>query len=116
MNAPSHGGILQRFREYLPVTDRTPLRSLHAGGTPLVQHKDGEEQQAHAEVCGRGQHRRREERRTEQRPSQLLDGDCQLREAEPLPAESPLWQAPGLIVSPHMSGDVVGSGSMANRM
>ncbi|MFF7769651.1 D-2-hydroxyacid dehydrogenase [Streptomyces massasporeus] len=29
-------------------------------------------------------------------------------EAEPLPAESPLWQAPGLIVSPHMSGDIVG--------
>ncbi|MEU4462839.1 D-2-hydroxyacid dehydrogenase [Streptomyces sp. NPDC024017] len=29
-------------------------------------------------------------------------------EAEPLTAESPLWQAPGLIVSPHMSGDIVG--------
>ncbi|MFD7402649.1 D-2-hydroxyacid dehydrogenase [Streptomyces sp. NPDC059866] len=27
---------------------------------------------------------------------------------EPLPADSPLWQAPGLIVSPHMSGDTVG--------
>ncbi|GAB2845669.1 D-2-hydroxyacid dehydrogenase [Streptomyces deserti] len=29
-------------------------------------------------------------------------------EAEPLPSDSPLWQVPGLIVSPHMSGDTVG--------
>lgn len=29
-------------------------------------------------------------------------------EREPLPADSPLWGVPGLIVSPHMSGDVVG--------
>ncbi|MER5430887.1 D-2-hydroxyacid dehydrogenase [Streptomyces sp. NPDC002588] len=28
--------------------------------------------------------------------------------AEPLPSDSPLWRVPGLIVSPHMSGDVVG--------
>ncbi|MGW7426941.1 D-2-hydroxyacid dehydrogenase [Streptomyces sp. NPDC054813] len=27
---------------------------------------------------------------------------------EPLPADSPLWDVPGLIVSPHMSGDTVG--------
>ncbi|OIV38351.1 hydroxyacid dehydrogenase [Mangrovactinospora gilvigrisea] len=27
---------------------------------------------------------------------------------EPLPAASPLWEAPGLLVSPHMSGDAVG--------
>ncbi|MEW2302906.1 D-2-hydroxyacid dehydrogenase [Streptomyces sp. NPDC006655] len=27
---------------------------------------------------------------------------------EPLPADSPLWEAPGLLVSPHMSGDTVG--------
>ena len=27
---------------------------------------------------------------------------------EPLPASSPLWELPGVIVSPHMSGDVVG--------
>lgn len=27
---------------------------------------------------------------------------------EPLPASSPLWSLPGVIVSPHMSGDVVG--------
>ncbi|MFB7931011.1 D-2-hydroxyacid dehydrogenase [Streptomyces sp. NPDC056039] len=29
-------------------------------------------------------------------------------EAEPLTPESPLWQLPGLIVSPHMSGDIIG--------
>lgn len=27
---------------------------------------------------------------------------------EPLPADSPLWDLPGLLVSPHMSGDTVG--------
>ncbi|MBX9398741.1 D-2-hydroxyacid dehydrogenase [Streptomyces sp. TRM72054] len=29
-------------------------------------------------------------------------------EAEPLPPDSPLWQVPNLIVSPHMSGDTAG--------
>jgi phosphoglycerate dehydrogenase-like enzyme len=29
-------------------------------------------------------------------------------EEEPLPSESPLWDLPGMIVSPHMSGDVAG--------
>ncbi|MFD9000531.1 D-2-hydroxyacid dehydrogenase [Streptomyces sp. NPDC059582] len=29
-------------------------------------------------------------------------------ESEPLTPDSPLWQVPGLIVSPHMSGDTVG--------
>jgi phosphoglycerate dehydrogenase-like enzyme len=29
-------------------------------------------------------------------------------EHEPLPPESPLWEVPGLLVSPHMSGDTVG--------
>jgi phosphoglycerate dehydrogenase-like enzyme len=29
-------------------------------------------------------------------------------DTEPLPPESPLWRIPGLIVSPHMSGDTVG--------
>jgi phosphoglycerate dehydrogenase-like enzyme len=29
-------------------------------------------------------------------------------ESEPLPPDSPLWQVPGLIVSPHMSGDTIG--------
>jgi phosphoglycerate dehydrogenase-like enzyme len=29
-------------------------------------------------------------------------------DTEPLPSESPLWHVPGLIVSPHMSGDTIG--------
>ncbi|NEB04734.1 D-2-hydroxyacid dehydrogenase [Streptomyces sp. SID13726] len=29
-------------------------------------------------------------------------------ESEPLPPDSPLWHVPGLIVSPHMSGDTIG--------
>jgi phosphoglycerate dehydrogenase-like enzyme len=29
-------------------------------------------------------------------------------EQEPLPPESALWDLPGVIVSPHMSGDVTG--------
>ncbi|MEU1115685.1 MULTISPECIES: D-2-hydroxyacid dehydrogenase [unclassified Streptomyces] len=29
-------------------------------------------------------------------------------EREPLPADSPLWTTPGLLVSPHMSGDTIG--------
>lgn len=28
--------------------------------------------------------------------------------AEPLPADDPLWDTPGVIISPHLSGDVVG--------
>ena len=27
---------------------------------------------------------------------------------EPLPADHPLWRTPGVVVSPHLSGDVVG--------
>ncbi len=27
---------------------------------------------------------------------------------EPLPSDSPLWQTPGLLISPHMSGDTIG--------
>ncbi|MGH3924376.1 MAG: D-2-hydroxyacid dehydrogenase [Pseudonocardiaceae bacterium] len=29
-------------------------------------------------------------------------------DTEPLPADSPLWDAPGVVISPHMSGDVHG--------
>lgn len=38
-----------------------------------------------------------------------LDGaTLDVFETEPLPPDSPLWDAPGLVVSAHMSGDVVG--------
>jgi threonine synthase len=32
-----HGGVIARFFEHLPVTDRTPIVSLGEGGTPLVR-------------------------------------------------------------------------------
>jgi phosphoglycerate dehydrogenase-like enzyme len=41
--------------------------------------------------------------------SHSIDGaSLDVFQAEPLPADSPLWDAPGLVVSPHMSGDIVG--------
>jgi phosphoglycerate dehydrogenase-like enzyme len=41
--------------------------------------------------------------------SRSIDGaSLDVFDTEPLPADSPLWEAPGLVVSAHMSGDVVG--------
>lgn len=38
-----------------------------------------------------------------------LDGaSLDVFETEPLPPDSPLWSTPGVVVSPHLSGDVVG--------
>ncbi|USG64118.1 threonine synthase [Brevibacillus ruminantium] len=31
-----HTGILERYRNFLPITDKTPLISLHEGSTPLI--------------------------------------------------------------------------------
>jgi phosphoglycerate dehydrogenase-like enzyme len=42
------------------------------------------------------------------REGRLAGAALDVFECEPLPAESPLWTAPGLIVSPHMSGDFTG--------
>ncbi|MCB2155609.1 threonine synthase [bacterium] len=37
-NATSHRwpGLIERYREYLPVTDKTPVVTLHEGNTPLI--------------------------------------------------------------------------------
>jgi phosphoglycerate dehydrogenase-like enzyme len=41
--------------------------------------------------------------------SHSIDGaSLDVFDTEPLPVDSPLWDAPGLVVSAHMSGDVVG--------
>jgi phosphoglycerate dehydrogenase-like enzyme len=41
--------------------------------------------------------------------SRTIDGaSLDVFDSEPLPEDSPLWDAPGLVVSAHMSGDVVG--------
>jgi threonine synthase len=29
-------GLLRKYREFLPVTDRTPIITLHEGDTPLL--------------------------------------------------------------------------------
>ncbi|MFP3389164.1 threonine synthase [Brevibacillus sp. SIMBA_040] len=36
MSADRNSGIIARYREFLPVTDKTPLVSLHEGNTPLI--------------------------------------------------------------------------------
>ncbi|MDF2814257.1 MAG: threonine synthase, partial [Paenibacillus sp.] len=30
-------GLLHKYKEFLPVTERTPLLTLHEGNTPLVR-------------------------------------------------------------------------------
>lgn len=36
MSQDRQSGIIARYREFLPVTDKTPLVSLHEGNTPLI--------------------------------------------------------------------------------
>ncbi len=37
MSTPSHyAGLIRRYRRFLPVTDKTPVVTLHEGNTPLV--------------------------------------------------------------------------------
>ncbi|MGP4016103.1 D-2-hydroxyacid dehydrogenase [Saccharopolyspora sp. 5N708] len=42
------------------------------------------------------------------RAGQLAGAALDVFETEPLPQTSPLWEMPGVLVSPHMSGDTVG--------
>src|SRR5574341_2668349 len=39
MNATSWTGVIDRYREFLPVTDRTPVVTLNEGNTPLIPAK-----------------------------------------------------------------------------
>lgn len=42
------------------------------------------------------------------RAGRLARASLDVVRTEPLPADSPLWREPGVVLSPHMSGDVVG--------
>ena len=33
----SYKGIIEKFREFLPITDKTPIVSLLEGNTPLIK-------------------------------------------------------------------------------
>ncbi|MGP4115192.1 D-2-hydroxyacid dehydrogenase [Streptomyces sp. 4N509B] len=57
---------------------------------------------------GRGQHVVEDDLAAALREGRLAGAALDVFAAEPLPADSPLWDAPGLLVSPHMSGDTVG--------
>jgi threonine synthase len=37
MSSPARIGVIERYREYLPVTDRTPIITLLEGSTPLIR-------------------------------------------------------------------------------
>jgi len=30
-------GVIEQYRKFLPVTEKTPVISLHEGGTPLIR-------------------------------------------------------------------------------
>ena len=36
MKYPAWRGLIEHYREYLPITDATPVLTLHEGGTPLL--------------------------------------------------------------------------------
>lgn len=57
---------------------------------------------------GRGQHVVEDELADALRREHLAGAALDVFADEPLPQDSPLWDVPGLLVSPHMSGDTVG--------
>ncbi|TDC77026.1 D-2-hydroxyacid dehydrogenase [Streptomyces hainanensis] len=57
---------------------------------------------------GRGQHVVERDLVAALRAGTLAGAALDVFENEPLPADSPLWDVPGLVVSPHMSGDTFG--------
>jgi phosphoglycerate dehydrogenase-like enzyme len=63
---------------------------------------------AHFINVGRGQHVVEDDLDAALREGRLAGAALDVFATEPLPAASPLWDAPGLLVSPHMSGDTFG--------
>jgi phosphoglycerate dehydrogenase-like enzyme len=63
---------------------------------------------AHLVNIGRGATVVEEDLLAALRDGQLDGATLDVFTTEPLPPDSPFWDAPGVVVSPHMSGDVVG--------
>ncbi|EST36918.1 hypothetical protein N566_15815 [Streptomycetaceae bacterium MP113-05] len=63
---------------------------------------------AHFINVGRGQHVVEADLLDALRDRRLAGAALDVFHTEPLPTDSPLWDAPGLWISPHMSGDTVG--------
>ncbi|OEV02832.1 D-2-hydroxyacid dehydrogenase [Streptomyces oceani] len=57
---------------------------------------------------GRGQHVVEEDLVAALREQRIGGAALDVFREEPLPSDSELWQVPGLLVSPHMSGDTIG--------
>jgi phosphoglycerate dehydrogenase-like enzyme len=57
---------------------------------------------------GRGQHVVEQDLAEALRAGRLAGAALDVFAGEPLPPSSPLWDAPGLLISPHMSGDTLG--------
>jgi phosphoglycerate dehydrogenase-like enzyme len=57
---------------------------------------------------GRGQHVVEADLLDALREQRIAGAALDVFHTEPLPSDSPLWDAPGLLISPHMSGDTVG--------
>lgn len=84
-----------------PLTDAT-RGMFHAGTFALM--KPG----ARLVNVGRGPHVVASDLAAALRSGRLAGAALDVFGEEPLPPDSPLWDAPGLIVSPHMSGDTTG--------
>ena len=63
---------------------------------------------AHFLNVGRGQHVVESDLLDALRERRIAGAALDVFHTEPLPSDSSLWDAPGLLVSPHMSGDTVG--------
>ena len=63
---------------------------------------------AHFINVGRGQHVVESDLAAALTEHRIAGAALDVFAEEPLPADSPLWEVPGLVISPHMSGDTIG--------
>lgn len=84
-----------------PLTDAT-IGMFHAG--TFGRMREG----AHFVNVGRGRHVVIDDLTDALRSGRLRGAALDVFPSEPIPAESGLWDVPGLLISPHMSGDTLG--------